>query len=439
MIDKRSKIILYFLLGAVFLLFVLESSRPRPVEWTMSFTSGDKIPYGCYVLYDQLKEAFPDQPVDAVDQVPMDFLMEHLEVTDANYIFINNGLSFDRVEAEYLMDFAARGNKVFVSSQSAYGALADTLGIETNSSFNYDYDQGDTIRTRLSNTQLKKQNYTYHRGASYRYFEVYDTLATKVLGEILPYTGDVNNFGDFFNNSVVETPANEEDVEEGENDLNIEDGEDLTLQTPQVNFIEVKVGEGAIYYNLNPIAFTNYYMLQEGMPNYVSEAMAYLNDGPVYFDDYGKSGRKVIESPMRFILSQPTLKWAYYLAVLAVLLYMIFVSKRRQRIIPIVDPPKNDTVDFTKTIGNLYFDSRDYSSIINKKIAYFLEKTRSSYYLSTEKLDRDFAKRLSAKSDKPLQQTEDLINFISRLRSKPMHNENELKQLNKKIDLFFNN
>jgi hypothetical protein len=434
MIDKRSKTILYILMGAVILLFAVESSRPRPVEWTMSFTSGDKIPYGCYVLYDQLSNVFPGQKIRPINQVPVDFLRSQNEVTNANYIFINNSLAFDRVEAEHLIDFASRGNKVFIASQSAYGALSDSLGLETNSEMNYEFNQGDTIRTRLSNSKFKIDKYTYDRGASYRYFEVYDTLKTKVLGEILPFKASQGVVASFITGSIED--SNDPDQQEEASDS--EETDNFTTTIPQVNFVEVKVGEGAIYYNLNPIAFTNYYMLKDGMPAYASEVFSYLNEGPVFFDDYGKSGRKVIKSPLRFILSQPALKWAYYLAVLAVLLYMIFVSKRKQRIIPIVEPPNNSTVDFTKTIGSLYFESRDYSSIINKKISYFLEKVRSMYYLNTQELSKEFIKRLATKSGKDLKQTEDLVNYIAQLRSKPMHNENELKQLNKKIDLFFN-
>lgn len=438
MIDKRSKTILYILLGVVVLLFVVESSRPRPVEWTMSFTSGDKIPYGCFVLYDQLNEIFSDQKITSVNQVPVDFLRSKMDVKNANYIFINNTLAFDRVEAEHLIEFASRGNKVFIASQSAYGALSDSLGLETNSGMNYQFNQGDTIRTRLSNPQFKSQRYTYDRGASYRYFEVYDTLQTKVLGEILPFVPNQSGIEGFLADSIENASQSVQESDKEVEEAVDGEEEDRTIKIPQVNFVEVQVGEGAIYYNLNPFAFTNYYMLKEGMPAYVSEAFSYMNDGPVYFDDYGKSGRKVITSPLRFILSEPALKWAYYVGMLAVLLYMIFVSKRRQRIIPIVKPPNNDTVDFTKTIGSLYYESRDYSSIINKKISYFLEKVRTNYYLNTEHLNDEFIKRLSVKSGNDLKETESLVTYIVHLRSKPMHNEYELQQLNKKIDLFFN-
>ncbi|MGJ8684196.1 MAG: DUF4350 domain-containing protein [Nonlabens sp.] len=451
MIDKRAKTILYILLGVIVLLFAFESSRPRPLNWEMSFTSGDKIPFGSYVLYDQLDEMFQGNKVQSVDQVPVDFLLENDSITDANYIFINDYLSFDSVETDYLMEFVARGNKVFIASAGAYGELADTLGLESNSTGYYTYSKRDTIRTRLVNKKFKDRSYVYDIGGDYKYFEEYDTLRTKVLGEILAFEPSKGYIADYLNETLgddeVEEASqnNDVDIEETDDEYyeQIEDFEEptkeekrLTRETPQVNFIEVKVGDGAFYYNLNPIAFTNYYMLKDGKHQYVVESLAYMNDGPVFFDDYGKRGRKVITSPMRFVLSQPALKWAYYIALLAVVLYMIFASKRRQRIIPIVKPLANSSVEFTKTIGSLYYQTGDYSSIIDKKISYFLERLRSQYFVDTQKLDDRFIKRLAVKSGKSQNFTEDVILYVNKLRAKSVHNEYELKQLNKRIEAF---
>ncbi len=208
-------------------------------------------------------------------------------------------------------------------------------------------------------------------------------------------------------------------------------------QVPQANFIELKVGEGAIYYHLNPIAFTNYYLLQEGKEQYVSEVFSYLNDGPVYFDDYSKSGRRVVSSPMRFILTNAALKWSWYITLGAILLYFIFKAKREQRAIPLVKPLENSTVEFTKTIGNLYFQSDDVSGIIHKKISFFQQKLRSKYFVNTENMDEVFIKRLAVKSGVSQDQTKELIEYINYLRKKPVHSDYELKQLNKRIEAFF--
>lgn len=438
MIDKRGKTFIYVFLGIVALLFFYESSRPRPLNWQKSFTSGDKIPFGAFVLYDQLDEIFDGSDINSIDEVPVDFLIGNDSINNGSYIFINDYLSFDKVETEYLMDFVARGNKVFISTAAAYGPLVDTLGLEINSSYYYPRSGNDTIRTRMVNPNFKDRTYVYDKASEYRYFEVYDTLNTKVLGEVLAFEPSKGFIADYIDDAIDSSSEEftDEDYETPQTDEDINEEIRLTRETPQVNFVEVTVGDGAFYYNLNPIAFTNYYMLKDGKHQYAVEAMSYLNDGPVYFDDYGKSGRKVITSPLRFILTQPALKWAYYIALLAIAIYMIFASKRRQRIIPIVEPLKNNTVDFTKTIGNLYYQTGDHSSIINKKINYFLEKLRSQYFVNTNDLNSTFIKRLAEKSGKSHKQTEEIISYINQMRAKSMHNEYELKQLNKRIESF---
>ncbi len=423
--DKKSKIYLYIFFGLVALLFIAELVTPPPLSWEESYTSGDKIPFGAHVLYDQLDDIFEDHKVTTVKVDPVSFLKNKEDDVNANYVFINNYLGFDKVEVDYLMKFAERGNKVFVSTRSITGALGDSLNLESNRFYQY-YEQ-DTVRVRLNNPQFENRSYIYQRGSAYRHFVSYDTTRTTVLGEVLPFEpvkGYLNKFlgkKKDSTNSIIESA-----IEKSK-----------SRQVPQVNFVEVKVGDGAIYYHLNPIAFTNYYMLQEGKQQYVAEVLSYLNDGPVYFDDYGKSGRRVVASPLRFVLSNTALKWSWYLALFTVFLYFLFKSKREQRAVPVENLLQNSTVEFTKTIGNLYFQSGDVTGIINKKINFFLEKLRSKYFVNTEKMDEVFIKRLSVKTNMPEKQTKDIIEYINHLRSKPVHSDYELKQLNKKIQDFF--
>jgi len=451
--DKRARNIGLLLLVLLVMLFSIEQMIPKPINWRTSYTSGDKIPYGAYVLYDQLDELFPESKIELVNTDPMTFLKRNQEEKNANYIFINDYLRFDEVEADYLMDFAARGNKIFIATTTAYGPLADTLNLET--SYSYYADQGDTVRVRLINKSFKDRSYVYVKGSEYKYIESYDTLNTKVLGELLPfepYEGFIEEIiGDDLEEDAAaeETLIEPEEVEETSEEYDYEDGEyydeeDLDVafvraqnrKIPQVNFIETKVGDGAIYFNLNPIAFTNYYMLQDGKQQYVSEVLSYLNEGPIYFDDYGKSGRRVVTSPMRYVLTQDALKWAYYIATVCVLLYFFFAGKRQQRIVPVVEPLENSSVEFTKTIGQLFYQSGDINAVVDKKINYFLERLRSRYFVNTENLDAVFIKRLAVKSGKSQNFTEDVILYINKLRSQPVNNEYELKQLNKRIEAF---
>ena len=79
---------------------------------------------------------------------------------------------------------------------------------------------------------------------------------------------------------------------------------------------------------------------------------------------------------------------------------MIFNAKRKQRIVKVVKPLENTTVAFTKTIGNLYYETKDHNNLIDKKITYFLEYIRRVYYLDTQMLNEKFIKNLTSNLEK---------------------------------------
>ena len=116
---------------------------------------------------------------------------------------------------------------------------------------------------------------------------------------------------------------------------------------------------------------------------------------------------------------------------------MIFNAKRRQRIVNVIKPLKNTTVDFAKTIGNLYYETKDHDNLIDKKITYFLEYIRRVYHLDTQIFDDKFIKNLSLKSGKNETDIKKLVNKIAYLKSKSNCNEADLLELNKAIEDFY--
>ena len=69
-----------------------------------------------------------------------------------------------------------------------------------------------------------------------------------------------------------------------------------------------------------------------------------------------------------------------------------------------------------------------------KKIQYFLEFVRTSYYLETNQFNSGFIDKLSAKSSNTKEDTKTLVDYIVFLKSKTNHTEQELIELNKKIE-----
>jgi len=100
-------------------------------------------------------------------------------------------------------------------------------------------------------------------------------------------------------------------------------------------------------------------------------------------------------------LTTDGLRQALYLSVLATLMYMIFASKRKQRIIPVLQPKANSTVDFINTIGQLYYNESNHKDIGMKRLKYFLADIRERYRIDTEQLDEKFCQGLSIVSGVP--------------------------------------
>ena len=89
---------------------------------------------------------------------------------------------------------------------------------------------------------------------------------------------------------------------------------------------------------------------------------------------------------LRFLFTTPSLTWAYYLTLAGLGLFMIFESKRRQRVIPVIEPVKNKSLEFVETVGQLYYQQADHASIAEKKIQYWLAYVRQRFNIPTTEL-----------------------------------------------------
>lgn len=393
--DKRSRNILIIFGIALIAIIITELLRPTPINWRSSYTSTDKIPFGSYVLFEELKESKNLKKIELVPKNLYDFLSNMKFISNSSYLFINSSINFDKRSFEKLIEYVRNGNSVFIAGSSFGNILNDSLNIETK--IDYTITEEEITPTFFSDYITQKQTPKYQKQIYKSVFKSFDTTKTTVLGY---YKQD-------------EGP-----------------------KTDYVNFIKVKEGNGFIYLNTLPQAFSNYYMLKEN-DEYAATCLSFLDHvDMIYWDEYLKDGRVVINSPMRFVLNQRSLSWAYYLLILGLLLFVIFRGKREQRIIPVVKPLENTSIEFTRTIGDLYFQHRDYSDIISKKITYFLEKIRSQYYLNTDQLDQNFINKLAAKTGNSLDKTTELINTIKALKGKSFHTEADLIAFNKKIEDF---
>ncbi len=382
---------LLFLGITLMALVTMEYLSPKEIDWTISLSADDKIPYGSYVLYDVLPDIFPEKKIKKNEETVYQFLNKST-ADSSNYIFITPEFKPDEIDLNNLLTMVSYGTTIFISAIDISQKIADTLKFDIVAEWNPKMLQlSDSIKMNFSNKNLKSKGYFYKK-AVYRYhFRAFDTLHTTVLGS--------------YNDSLV-------------------------------NFIKIPFGAGNFLIHTQPLAFTNYNMLIDNNAEYVSKALSYMPAADIIWDEYYKPNKVREQTPLRYILKNNALRAAYYILIVGILILMFFESKRRQRIIPIVEPPKNTSLEFTETIGRLYFSSKNHKDIAEKKIIYLLEFLRSNYYLKINMNVVDF-KIIAEKTGANEDSVKRLFSAIQSIQSESWLASDQLFRFNGLVEDFY--
>lgn len=366
--------IVFFILFLTGIIYI-DAVKPKPVNWFPSYDLTKKDPFGLYVLDKESSGLFKENEIQKVIKTLYEFFNSENALVDVEYDYsgtiflVSEKYNLDSKSDKELFYFVGDGNTAFISCKDFPEMLMDSLNFSIDSRLRL----SDTVNVWMANKNLGSEKYNLNIGAGNIYFSEIDTLTTTVLG----YQGKDNK--------------------------------------KEINFIKVPYKEGYFYLHTQPASFTNYHLLKDNHFEYTEKILSYIPEGNLFWLVKDQNGEIASDSPLRYVLSQPALKWAWLLFLSGMLLFIIFNAKRKQRIVPILKPLANTTVDFTKTIGNLYYQEGDHQNIINKKIIYFFEKIRNEYLIDTTVLDENFEKKLQLKTGKNIQDIKELVWLIKRI------------------------
>jgi hypothetical protein len=411
----RDKKFIIAITAAILLIVFIGVSRPRQIDWASSFSSEDRIPYGTYVFYNSLSDIFDKKEV-GINTKSLYYLLHKKNFSNTSLIFIQNDFDPAVKDRKDLLAFAAQGNNVFISTGHIHRGLADVLKISERRAF---------FRPVMANSK-EKDNAAYSE----------TNFTNPALHSDSTYLFKKNFYAAFYDVSdSILNPQTQTTTEQA--------SEITVLGTDVANrptFIRIKYGKGYVFLHNNPYAFTNYYMLKPRGDEYVAKCLSYLPKGRVILDEASKKQHEaVVKTPLVFILTSEPLRWAYFVTITFLLLFVLFNVKRRQRIIPIIEPFKNASLEFTQTIGSLYFNQSNHKNIAKKKITYFLEFIRNRYNIDTSNLDEEFARRLGYKSGMSDSAMEHLLSIITGIEKKIRISDTELIDLNHALEYFKHN
>lgn len=389
---KDWKYIVYISVALVLFILVKVTS-PKQFDWSVTLAHDDKDPYGTFALNELLPSFLNGYQLRNSYQTLYE-LKDSLNAADNVFILATRFSPGDE-DVNAIMKHAYDGGRAVISSQYFDGKISDTLNVGTNDNL---FDGGTPLASGDSSS-LKFNAASFDTTARFWYRE-----------------DNIHNYFDSFDSSRTTVIARNE------------------LEQPVT--IRISVGKGYLVLNSTPLIFTNIYLLSNQNHNFVSGTLSYFSDHDIQRTEYYHLGRMESQTPLRFVLNNEPLSWAYYLTIFAILVFMIFEAKRKQRIIPVINPMANTTLQFVSTIGNLYFQNGDHKNLADKKIQFFLEHIRTKYFLPTNLLDDNFINLLSLKSATGEEEVRALFNTVNYILKVSSINVEILMDLNEKIEKF---
>ncbi|HUR67401.1 MAG TPA: hypothetical protein VMZ03_13705 [Chitinophagaceae bacterium] len=406
------KIIPYILLSlvaaALIGMFMTGAGKKKRIDERITFRKKDKIPYGTWVAFRSLPAFFPRAAVYTSRQEPG--YWDSISVYDSHQLFIAITPRFmpDEYEMRKLITFVENGNDVFISTVSVSNDLEEQLDckvFDVNRSVVFDNE--GSLLSGYDSLLLYLKSPPYATRSVYKYpgknldgsFTKFDSLTSIVLGN-----GEMND----------------------------------------ANFIHLKAGRGNFYLHLAPMAFTNYFLLHKNNMEYFEKLMSVIDPAveKIVWDEYYLNKRydrprEKKKSWISVLFKYPALKAALLTAIFTLLLYLLLGMRRKQRYIPVVKKPKNDSLDFVKTIGRLYYDKSDHKNLCRKMATYFLEYVRTKYKMATGTLDEMFIRNLQFKSDVPEAEVRHIISFIKYIDDAPQISPGDVTTFYQQLESFY--
>lgn len=403
---KSSRNFLFSMLVLFVLFCLLQVNLPKKFVWSPTFSHVDKQPLGCFVFDSVLTQSLPNGyhvTKKTFFQLDQEHAKEKISV-----LMVVNQQDLKQLDVKYLCNIARRGGKVMVVASSSLddGRNADTVVVdELERTFKVKIEDGMFFSLRgilaglkahdndMYDTIYWNNRETMYAAQSYRMF--YNMVGGTLFVDSVPkvkrlaytlstagydYKYDSLYVGDFTRfDTIVDKKERIERID--------------TFAIKKVPAaVSVPYGKGEVIFVSSPLLFTNYGMLEGNTFVYIFRLMSYLADLPVYRTEaYVKTDAMLVaeQSPFREFIKRPPLRWALYLALLGVVLFMIFTARRRQRVIPIMSKPANRSLEFIQLIGTLYYQRKDHVDLVRKKFKLFAEELRKTAGVDISEVNTD--------------------------------------------------
>lgn len=434
----------YLIIGLVFialmvLYFSIEASLSH---WVYNLDLKKKNPYGLYMTYQLVKEKYSPIGFEVnKDKNARDFMARKEPGQKFTYVYIGALPFFDSASVDTLLDLVYHGSTVFLACDELnerfdQDVLKSCFRWQVESNFSFGID----IMDDLFKTSSQPASYFNFRHAhlksenNYTFYQKYksDTIHRYFLNfEAISDTEPAYRYDPLNTVTFAGYQTNPKGRETGN------------------NFGVFQYGKGRFVILLSALPFTNYYIRDARGLEYLEKVFSYLPaDQPMIWDEYSREYHPDTEvqdqgnsefknSPLYFILQNKSLRMAWYLLLTLLLIFAVFSAKRRQKIIPVMEPKTNTSLQYVETIGQLYYEETEHQIIANEMKNQFFNYIRKKYFLPVQQLDADMIRILSVKTGVATGILEKLSGYFEDLRLIKSFNQSKLTHFNELLEEFY--
>jgi hypothetical protein len=399
--DKNRKNSILIAIAAVVLLgvvYFLAQANER-YAWNETYNDDGLQPYDLSLFKGVLAESAAE--FEVLEGLFAD--TSYLESTGKTMVYIAGYAWIDSTEASLLKQFVDKGNNLLISSTLAGKTLRylDDCGADAGQSLS-DKQESMSIKVEDGSASFELSLDAFNEPSLHSWIYFKDLPCSEEMGFI-----EIN----------------------GEK---------------HANLIEKKTENGKLLLHTTPLVFTNYHFREDSVFNYVNGLIGQVEGESVYYLEPGIAssslnggGPNIGESPLKFILAHQSLKWAWYLTLVLALLYIINSMRRKQRAIPVVSLPENQTSAYLDMVYRLFRKEGSHRDILQSQVKLLQSFLRNRYSLNANKLDDDFYELASAKLKLDKDYIELFFKQLERSRYNSTLNDSELLKIDREITEFY--
>jgi hypothetical protein len=387
-----------FLLLAGLVFIVSTAKKPKRVaDERVTLREKDKIPYGFYVARKLLPSVFPKARIFSDNNEPGSWTGIDMDAKGQLVVITGRMINAYRSEFDEMLKFVRRGNYIFIIGEYYNYEIQKAIDASCTPSVFINTSE-DSFITSLNAPRFSPSVYGYPGKKFSGHFNELNSSTALTLGH------------------------------DGKLDP---------------NFIQIRAGDGLMFINLSPPAFSNYFLLYGNNIGYYERSFSLIprDVHTIVWNEYFLSKKPKEKEPdwLGVLLKYAAFRAGLLVALLTIIFYMLMEMRRRQRYVPVHERPKNDSLDFVQTIGRLYYDKKDHLDLAGKMSAYFLDHVREKYRLQTEELNEDFVASLHGKTGFASGDIQKIVEFIQFIRTAPAISEGQLARFHNQLETFYKN